>query len=158
MSRLDVRGTLPSIVGRTQHLGSVHRLTLRFGEVTLEIRHAPATSRSGTSAFADLTRPSRSMHADEVKNLPLRDVEAVANRVVVFHEQSVAVCFVTTRNDPPIMITGCRSCRESPTRALLATQFGFPFADGKLLATSDRVRLTTCVDQRQDIRRCPESN
>lgn len=68
------------------------RVVGRFGivrglEVAFEKRHAPAATGSRSAALGKLARSTRSMNPQEVENLPLRDVKAVANRVVRFHEQ-----------------------------------------------------------------------
>ena len=58
---------------------------LRLLEVPLEIRHSPSAARPRAAAFADLTGAPRLMNADEVKNLPLADVKAIADGVVELH-------------------------------------------------------------------------
>jgi hypothetical protein len=115
VSRLDVLSTLSGIVGRAERIGFAERLrfhdlirsccvarqTLRLGEVPFEILHTPAAAGPCPAAFADLARTTRLMDANEVDDLPLGDVKAIANGVVEIHElfvpASVSVVALTRR-------------------------------------------------------------
>lgn len=59
---------------------------LRFIEQLFDKWDAPATARSCTVALAHLACSPRLVDADEVADLPLGHVEAVANLVVRLHE------------------------------------------------------------------------
>lgn len=97
MAGFDVGGALLGVVGGCEGVGfgegrrdwrqvGFARRTLGLGEVAFEIIHAPAAARPCSATLADLTGAARLMDADEVHNLPLGDVEAVANGVVEVHE------------------------------------------------------------------------
>jgi hypothetical protein len=85
MAGLDIGGSLASVLFRSQSIGGGG--ILRFGEESLQVAHTPAAPRSCSAAFAELAGAARVIHADEVDDLPLGDVEAVANRIVEFHNQ-----------------------------------------------------------------------
>lgn len=61
--------------------------SLRTGGIKelLQKRHAPAATRACTSAFTDLAGDSRLMNANEIHNLPLRNMKAIAELVVRLH-------------------------------------------------------------------------
>src|SRR5205823_1541571 len=61
------------------------RSGLRLFEIPLEVGDAPSAARPRAAALADLAGAAGLMNADEIQNLPLRDVKAVADRVVEFH-------------------------------------------------------------------------
>lgn len=62
----------------------------RFIEQLFDKWDAPATARTCTVALANLACSPRFIDADEVANLPLGHVEAVANLVVRLHEVLLA--------------------------------------------------------------------
>lgn len=89
MSRFDIRRTLSRVVTGRSRFRLINDLALRLGEIAFQIRHTPSTSGAGSPTFADLTRSSRPMHADEIQDLPFGNVEAVADGVVDFHARPV---------------------------------------------------------------------
>ena len=59
-----------------------------FLKVSLQERNAPAAAGPRACAFADLTGAFRLVDANKIDDLPLRNVEAVADFVVEFHSRS----------------------------------------------------------------------
>jgi hypothetical protein len=94
VSGADVGGALPRIFFRRQRLTLIARFTSGLGKVPLEVRHAPSAAGPRPAALADLAGPARSVDPDVIQNLPLRDVEAVTDCVVEFHD------FILHRTEP----------------------------------------------------------
>lgn len=91
--RLAVAGAnvgrpLPRVLVWSQQVGRL-LLTRGCGEVPLQVRHTPPAAGPRAAALADLARAARLMHADEIENLPLADVEAVTDCVVGLHREIV---------------------------------------------------------------------
>lgn len=78
-----IRGTLGRVVLTREFAGVVPSSKHRFEE-----GNAPAATGPCSAAIRELTRPFGPMHTDVIDDLPLRDVEAVAQRVIQFHSES----------------------------------------------------------------------
>ena len=85
VARLDIGGSLAGVFFGSQCIGEGR--VLRFCEESFQVVHAPAAPGPGSAAVGQLTGAARLIHANEVDDLPLGDVEAVANGVVEFHNR-----------------------------------------------------------------------
>ena len=82
----NVRASGLSVLVRGHRIGAVTVLCLF--EQFFDERNAPSATSAGSTALADLAGPPRFVDADEIADLPFRDVEAVADCVVEFHQLS----------------------------------------------------------------------
>lgn len=85
VARLDIGGSLAGVFLGGESIGEGR--VLRFREEPLQVVHAPTAPGSSSAAFGELTGAAGLIHANEVDDLPLGDVEAVANGVVEFHNR-----------------------------------------------------------------------
>jgi hypothetical protein len=85
MACFDIGGSLSSVLVRSQSVRECG--VLRFSEESLQVIHTPPATRSRSATFGELAGAAWVIHADEVDDLPLGDVEAVANSIVEFHNR-----------------------------------------------------------------------
>lgn len=84
MPCLDIRRTLPGVFLGRQFLS--HSSRLGFRKESLQVVDAPATTGPGPATFRQLAGPARLIDADKIDDFPLRNMKAVANGVVEFHD------------------------------------------------------------------------
>ena len=87
---------------------------IRRFEHSLQERHTPATTSPGSTAFTDLAGDTRTVNPQEIRNLALTDMEAVADFVIgldgvfriafvpfseVLRRHSTATCTVFTSSE-----------------------------------------------------------
>src|SRR5437773_9661993 len=93
MARSDVFRTHLGIALRGQVVLRRDASLDRLAKIFFKKRAAPSATGPCTAALADLARAARLVDADEIQNLPLRDVKTVTDLVVKLHEV-VAGCNV----------------------------------------------------------------
>ncbi len=86
----DVARALLLVIGGGERVRRGAGLT--FSEITLEKRHTPAAPGARTAAIAQLACDARFVDANVIEDLPLRNVEAVTDRVVKFQDILTVLC------------------------------------------------------------------
>lgn len=84
LSRENVRRPLPGVFGGGQRVSRDFPAHLRLLKIPLEVGDAPAAASTGTTALAQLAGAPKFVQTQEIDDLPLRDVEAVADRIFRF--------------------------------------------------------------------------
>ena len=87
VSGTDVISPPARIFFGSQIVGLVLLIFCDLLEQFFQISNAPPATGPRTAAFADLTRNTRFVNADEVSDLPLGDVKTVTNFVIGFQSE-----------------------------------------------------------------------
>ena len=126
---LDVVAALPSVLLRRQRIVAQLLRSVRLVEVASQKRNAPAATGSRSAALGKLAGSTRIVNPLEVEDLPLRDVEAVTNRVIQLHDEDSECVLFLLRRGPQFNL----ALNGSPFQTDLLEQRIENLGDGRLL-------------------------
>ncbi len=92
-SRTDVCGASGSVLLSSQFCLSLACRWIVLAEALLQIGDTPAAPGPCSTAFAQLARAAGLMHTKVIQDLALRDMEAITEEVVGFHDPSCYLQF-----------------------------------------------------------------